>query len=313
MKNVILPALATIFLASCGGRKSHHVQGYVEGEYVYIASARAGTVTTMSVSRGSEVASGAPLFALEAGLETAELSQAQRRLSEAVANLEDTRKSKRPEEIASVEAQLQQARASLDYTEAEFARQSELIKSRAIAARDLDNARALRDRDKERVSQYEAELSVAKLGSRSDQIAAAEAAVHAQEASVAAAEWSLGQKTQTSPQAGLIFDTLYELGEWVGAGQPVIVLLPPGNIKVRAYVPEPHLASLKLGGEARVLRDGAEPVTGKIVFISPSAEFTPPVIYSRETRSKLVYLVEITFDPAIAASLHPGQPVDIEL
>jgi HlyD family secretion protein len=127
------------------------------------------------------------------------------------------------------------------------------------------------------------------------------------------AEWDLSQKAQSAPRGGLVFDTLYREGEWVAAGRPVVSLLPPQNIKVRAFVPETRVAAIRPGDPVRVTVDGVkEPFLGKVSFISPRAEFTPPVIYSLESRSKLVFMVEAIFDPDTAAKLHPGQPVDVQ-
>lgn len=304
---------AATWLVGCSPSAPDRVQGYVEGEYVYIASPKAGALETLSVARGDEVKTGQALFALEAGSETAALDEAERRLTQARATLDDLRKGKRPEEINAIEAQLQQSRSALKLSEIEFDRQQELFKTRANATRDLDMARTSRDQDRLRVTQMEADLATARLGARSDQIAAAEATVRAQEAAVARAKWDLSQKQQAAPQAGIVFDTLYRQGEWVAAGRPAVVLLPPGNIKVRAFVTEPKLAAVKLHGPIRVYLDGSTTaVTGSVSFISPEAEYTPPVIYSRETRSKLVYLVEAVFDAKAASTLHPGQPVEVE-
>jgi len=137
--------------------------------------------------------------------------------------------------------------------------------------------------------------------------------VRALEAAVAKADWDLAQKRQSAPQAGSVFDTLYRAGEWVPAGRPVISLLTPAGIKVRAFVPQTRLGAIQVGNPVRVSVDGvSEPFSGKISFISPQAEYTPPVIYSQESRTKLVFMVEVTFDPATAAKLHPGQPVDVQ-
>ena len=160
--------------------------------------------------------------------------------------------------------------------------------------------------------ELEADLKTAKLGSRADQIAAAEATVKAQEAALAKAEWDLSQKRQAAPKEGLIFDTLYREGERVPAGRPVIALLPPQNIKVRAFVQESRIGTIRFGDAAHVSVDGVgEVFTGTVNYISPKAEYTPPVIYSEESRGKLVFLVEAMFDPVTAAKLHPGQPVDV--
>ena len=182
----------------------------------------------------------------------------------------------------------------------------------ATAELDFLRARATRDQNRQRVVELEADLKTAKLGSRADQIAAAEATVKAQEAALAKAEWDLSQKRQAAPKAGLIFDTLYREGEWVPAGRPVIALLPPQNIKVRAFVQESRIGTIRFGDAAHVSVDGVgEVFTGAVNYISPKAEYTPPVIYSEESRGKLVFLVEAMFDPVTAAKLHPGQPVDV--
>jgi len=137
--------------------------------------------------------------------------------------------------------------------------------------------------------------------------------VRAQEATLVRAEWDLSQKRQSAPQAGVIFDTLFREGEWVGAGRPVVALLPPENIKIRAFVPEAQIGTIHYGDTVRVTVDGVkDPFIGKVSFISPRAEFTPPVIYSQEARSKLVFMIEVRFDPAVSKNLHPGQQVDVQ-
>jgi HlyD family secretion protein len=300
-------------LAGCSSPDPNRVQGYVEGEYVYVAAPQAGQLEALDVRRGGQVHAGDPLFALDATPERAARDEAKRRAEQALAGLEDARKCKRPTEIESIEAQLRLARAALELSERELDRQ-EQIGPRASAPQDLDRARSLRDQDRQRVAQLEADLKTARLGSREDQIAAAEANLRATEAALARAEWDLAQKRQAAPQDGMVFDTLYWPGEWVPAGRPVVALLPPQNIKVRFFVPQTRVGSLKVGQTVRVFVDGvAEPYTGKVSYISPKAEYTPPVIYSRESRAKLVFMVEAVFDPQTAVNLHPGQPVDVQL
>jgi HlyD family secretion protein len=303
-----------VVAAGCERTGDGKVQGYVEGEFVYVSSSVAGTLETLHVARGALVKADEPLFELENTPQIAVRDEAAQRLSQARASLEDLTKGKRPSEIEAVTAQLQQARAALDLAEKEFVRQEGLIRDDATTPQELDRARSTRDQARQQVAQLEAELKTAELGARSDQIAAAQANVRALEAALAKAQWDLSQTRQASPQAGLVFDTLYRPGEWVAAGRPVVALLPPANIKVRAFVPETQVGTMHAGDAVRVTVDGVpEPVLGRISFISPKAEYTPPVIYSRSSRSKLVFLVEAVFDPNVAASLHPGQPVDVEL
>ena len=291
---------------------AYRVQGYVEGEFVYVASPLAGRLDRLQVQRGAQVTQAELLFSLDSTPEKAAHEEAAQRLAQARANLEDARKGKRPTEIESIEAQLRQARAALTLSEKECARQRQTHSTGVSSSQDLDRAAAARDQDSQRVAQLEADLETARLGSRADMVLAAVALQQAQEAAVTRAQWDLDQKTQSAPVAALVFDVFYRPGEWVPAGRPVVALLPPRNIKVRAFVEEPRLASIHYGDRVRVSVDGMkEQLTGSVSFISPRSEFTPPVIFSLESRSKLVYLVEIVFDPACAVTLHPGQPVDV--
>jgi HlyD family secretion protein len=304
---------AVCILVGCGRQDLNRVQGYAEGEFVYIASPQAGQLQSLYVRRGKQVKAGDPLFALDKMPEEAARDEARRQLTQARSTLEDMKKGRRPTEIESIEAQLSQARASLRFSEIEFERNEKLAQSGARSAQDLDRARSTRDQDRQRVAQIEADLETARLGSRSDQIDAAEANVRALEAALARAEWNLSQKQQNAPQSGLVFDTLYREGEWVAANRPVVVLLPPENIKVRAFVPETMVGTIHVGETVRVTVDGLpEPLTGKVSYIFPRAEYTPPVIYSQESRSKLVFMVEMVFDPQTAVKLHPGQPLDVQ-
>jgi HlyD family secretion protein len=304
--------LVALALAACGRSSDDRVQGYVEGDFVYVASPLAGTLLTRPVERGTQVKEGDLLFTLDPQPEQAAREEAERRLAQGRAQLADTTKGRRAPEIAAIEQQLQQARTAAVLSERNYKRQEELYHSGASSSRDFDAAKAARDQDSQRVSQLEADLQTGQLGSRDDQIAAAAANVKALEAMLAKADWNLAQKRQAAPQAGLVFDTMYEPGEWVSPGRPVISLLPPAKVKVRAFVPEGRVGAVHPGDAVRVSIDGvAGPVDGRVAFISPQSEYTPPVIYSQESRGKLVFLIEIRFEPAVAAKLHPGQPVDV--
>ncbi|HSZ27671.1 MAG TPA: HlyD family efflux transporter periplasmic adaptor subunit [Chthoniobacterales bacterium] len=298
-------------LNSCHRSDDRVVQGYVEGEFVYVASPMAGALRTLFVLRGAQVQEGAPLFNLENGYEQAARDEAERKVAQAQANLDDVKTGQRPTELQTLQAQLDQARAALVLSQKEFGRQDALSKSGVASKQDWDRARSARDQDQQHITQLEATLETARLGAREQQIVAAEASLKAQMASLDAAEWSLSQKNQSSPKEGLVFDTLYREGDWVAAGKPVIVLLPPANIKVRAFVAQEKLGLIHQGDSVSVSVDGVtEAYEGRISYISPKSEFTPPVIYSQDMREKLVFLVEISFDPKVAAKLHPGQPVD---
>jgi HlyD family secretion protein len=127
-------------------------------------------------------------------------------------------------------------------------------------------------------------------------------------------QWAFQQKTIYAPVSGYVNDTFYRLGEKVIANQPVISLLAPENIKVLFYIPEKQLSTIHLGQPITFSCDGCkQKTTVKITYISSAAEYTPPIIYSRDTRYKLVYLVRADLPINIAQQFHPGQPVDITL
>lgn len=310
----VVASLAVLLAAGgCEEPSGRLVQGYVEGEFVQVAPPVSRDLETLHVRQGDTVEAGDLLFTIKSTPEETAKNQAESQLAQARALLDDATKGLRPTEIEALEAKLQEARASLALAESEMARVSRLEKTGAATEEMLDRARSDYRQRSQLVAQYTAELETGRLGDREDQIAAASAEVQARTALLARAEWDLDQTRQSAPQAGLVFDTLYRVGEFVVAGRPVVSLLPPENVKVRAFVPEPRIANVEVGETARVFLDGRpQPVVGTVTYISPKAEFTPPVIYSRESRSKLVFLVELRFDPAVAATLHPGQPVDVD-
>ncbi len=307
-------AMVLIFgLLGCKRPPSNLLQGYVEGEFVYVSSPLAGKLTKLNVQRGAQVKEGDVLFALEDVAETAARDEASHRLQQAKNTLEDSQKGKRPSEMEALQAQLKQAREVAALSEIELTRQLELTKSGAVAVDSTDQARSANVQNHKRVEQLEAELKTAGLGMREDAVAALEGDMKAREAMLTKAAWDLDQKQQRAQQAAVVNDTLYRAGELVEAGHPVVSLLPPANIKVRTFVPQTRLSTLKVGDVLKVRVDGvAEALNGKVSFIAPQAEYTPPVIYSQENRSKLVFMIELRFDDAVTAKLHPGQPVDVE-
>ncbi len=315
VRTPLLAAVLALGLPGCGQEVPAGLPGYVEAEYVRIAAPIGGNLARLAVRRGDRVAAGAPLFALENEQERAGRSEAEARVKRSEAALADLEKARRAPEIAAVRAQLAQAQAMLKDSEANYLRTQKLVAEKFIAPQQLDQVTAARDRDRARVGELEAQVAVALLPARGDAIAAARAELNAAGDVLTQAQWRLDQKAQTAPVAGLVADTLYRPGEWVAPGSPVVSLLPPGNIKVRFYVPEPQLATLKVGQQLSLRCDGcAALIAARISYIAPQAEYTPPVIYSRDNRAKLVFLVEArpeALPGGPAASLHPGLPVEV--
>jgi HlyD family secretion protein len=308
-------SLGLLLLAACGPAKERPLQGYVEGEYVRVGAPFAGTLETLSVTRGDQVAMGAPLFALEQENEVAGRKQAEQELRSAQARLENLKTGKRPPEVKTVEEQLRQAEASRELSQANFKRQEALYKSGFISSAALDDARTKLKSDEASVAQLRASVATANLpGGRPDEIRAAQADADAARQALAQADWRLSQRAIEAPQSGRVNDTYYVVGDFVPAGNPVVSLLPAANVKIRFYVPEPMLARVKIGEALNFACDSCgAAMSATVSFIADRAEFTPPVLYSRENRAKLVFLVEGRVASDVASRLNPGQPVDVTL
>jgi HlyD family secretion protein len=300
--------LAAIGIGSAVPPNTFH--GYVEGEYVRVATPLAGRLEKLLVARGDQVQAGAPLFALDLTEAQAERDRAVAARNQARANLDDLRKGKRVPELDVMIAQKQQAEAALRLSEVQLKRQETLHASGNAARERVDEARSIRDRDRARVAELTSQIEVGRLAAREDDIRAAEAAVAMAEATVTRTEQQLADMAPVAAQAALVEETYYRQGEWVQAGSPVVSLLPPDHIKIRFYVPEARLGGVAMGQPVRVRCDGcAANITARISFVAPQAEYTPPVIYSNESRAKLVYRIEARPDAVVR--LHPGQPVDV--
>jgi HlyD family secretion protein len=307
-----LLALAGLALAGCTKHTPTAYQGYFEGEFVYLASPLAGQLDQLMVQKGARVTAGTPLFALEQGSERATLREATERARQAQSRLADLRKGQRPTELAALEARVAQARTAADFSALELERNTKLHASGMIPAEDFDRVRLNHTANLSAIDETSAQLETARLGGRADVVAAAEAEAAAAQAALDRAGWAVTQKNQSAPRDGLVYDTLYRQGEFVAAAAPVVVLLPPENIKVRFFVPEAEFSTLKAGATVRVELSGRDqPLEARISYLSPRPEYTPPVLYNRENRSKLVFMVEATMAPADARDLHPGQPVEV--
>ena len=302
---------AIALLVGCEKQANNAWQGYIEGEYVMLASPYAGQLQKLHVRRGEQAAAGKPLFALEQESERAARLEAEQRLNAALARLENLRVPRRTPEIEALRAELKQAEVARELSETNLSREEGLVRSGATSRTRYDEARSAFERDKARVAEAQAQLRNAQMPvGREAERKAAESEVEASKAALAQAAWRLEQKSVAAPVSGLVHETFFVEGEWVPAGRPVAALLPPGNVKVRFYVPEAVVSTMTANRELTVLCDGCPaPIAGKVSFVSSQAEYTPPVLYSKESRAKLVFLVEVRLE---GAALRPGQPVDVK-
>ncbi|WP_421724726.1 HlyD family secretion protein [Bauldia sp.] len=311
MKALII-AGAAVALAACNG-DDDTLQGYVDGTYVYVSAETSGRVIERPVVAGGVVAVDDILFRLDTADEAEALAGAQARLAQGKAQLANLLSGQRPEELQVIVAELDEARASFDLAEEEFQRQLLLLERGVVSQAAVDSAKASRDANLAKVEAMERQLEVAQLPARMEEIEAAELNVAALEASLAQARIALERRTLRAPAGGFVEETFYEPGEMVAAGQPVVSLLPDVNKKVRFFLPEALLATVEVGDTVTVGCDNcADGLTAIVDFIATDAEYTPPVIYTRDNREKLVFRVEAR-PQSEAVTLKVGQPVDVHL
>lgn len=310
---VALAALA--LLAGCDQPQQASYPGYAEGEYVFVAAGFAGQLERLAVTRGAQVEAGGTLFVLEHAIEEAALAAARARAAGAQARIANLSGARRASEIDALRASIERANAAQKRARIVLEQDERLLASGFISERRLAESRAAAAESSAQVRETEAQLRSAlqSLG-RSAEIAGARADFEAARAEIAQAAARRDQKTGVAPAPALVQDTLFREGEWVPAGVPVVSLLPPANVKVRFFVPQAIVGSLRAGQEVQLACDGCgSPITARVNYISSQAEFTPPVIYSRESRAKLVFLIEARPAAADAPRLRPGLPVDVTL
>ena len=258
-------------LSSCEKPPDDARLGYAEGDEALISAPQPGWVTSMKVQRGQTIHRGDLLFVLDDTRETATRDQALASLAQA-------------------KASLAQETSTLAYTRTELGRQDRLAQLGAGTPTQRDLARTSFEQSQARIGQLKAEIA-------------------AMQASLGSASYALSQREVIAQTEGAVQDINFREGEYVPAATPVLSVLPPGNIFVRFFVPEGQLSRAHLGQKVRITCDGCRPVEAQISFIAAQQEFTPPVIFSNESRDKLVFKLEARAPRGL--KLHPGQPVEV--
>jgi HlyD family secretion protein len=314
LARVAIALAAAVLLAGCDNGKPPAYQGWVEADLIFVGPDETGRVETLAVREGNEVMAGAPLFDLDSELQAADVHTAAAQVAEArarLARLESAQQ--RREEVAVLEAQEKRAESAVTLSSSELERVQQLFNRGGIASQaQLDIAKANAGRDRAALDEVRRQITVARMSSREEDIAAARQSLAAAEARRAASETKLARRKVAAPVSGSVQQVYFRPGEMVMAGKPVVALLPPANLKLRFFVNEATLPKVKLGEAVDVRCDGCGgPIVAKVSFISRASEFTPPVIYSLEERNKLVFMVEARTDEP--ERLRVGQPVSVTL
>ena len=303
-----LVVIALIVLVPRLGRPET-LTGYIEGEPLYLAAPVAGTVTSMFVARGDTVTAGARLFVVDPQQVASVRDQAAAAVAAAQAQAQDVRKGQRPVELAVLDANIAAAEARARDADATLHRVSILADKGFESKAALDEARANAQAGQAAVKAARKQRDAAALGAREDQVRAADAQLNQAQAGLTGAAARVADVAPVAPSAARVEDVFFQRGEWAPANQPILSLLPDERIKVRFFVPERSLSAYRVGRTVSFGCDGcAKGLTARIAYVSPRPEFTPPVIYSREARDRLVYLIEAR----PSTRLNPGQPVDVE-
>jgi len=308
---VVLIALA--FMTFPANQKADF-PGYMEADLVLVGSEQGGRVATLDVDEGDHAKKGDPIFTLESSEQAASVAAAKAHVEEAEARLADAKAQlQRPDEIQVLQASLEQAQAMLQQASNNLDRARTLFAKGWITKAQRGDAVAQHDRNQAAVAEAERRINAAKLPGRSDMIDAAKANAEAAHHALDEDEKNLGKRQVFAQADGTVEEVYFRPGEVVNAGQAVVALLPPRNLKVRFFVAEPVRAKLQLDQSVTLTCDGCPPALhAKINFIAREAEFTPPVIFSREQRQKLVFLVEARPE-GYATALTAGQPVTVTL
>jgi HlyD family secretion protein len=305
-----LTGLIAVVIPGFGATELPRYNGYVEARYVYASPVGSGQIESISVREGDSVLEGDLLFRLKQDQQISALQAAEARVAAAEANLANLTTGARADEVDVARASLQKAQADLDLARDSAARTEKLFDQGLVpqSRRDQDNA-TLKSAEA-LVKQLEAQLKVTELPARDAQQQQAEANLTAARADAEKANWDLADRTITSPTAGRIERVYYDAGEMVAAGSPVVSILPAGALKVKFYLPEAARPDFGLGDKVGVSCDGCpDDLVATISFLASDPQFTPPVIYSRDERQRLSFLVEATLD---GVDLPPGQPVTVE-
>ena len=308
----LMSLIVAVFPSFASVQTEDAFYGYVEGEYVYVSPRQGGLITELTVVDGQQVAAGDLLYKLDSDREKQALAAAQARLAATKAILLDKTSGVRSEELKVIHEKLRNAEAERDLARLKYTRTLELLGRNIVSTSQRDRDLTALNIAEANVRRTTAELAVARLPQREAQIEAARQEMTAAEANVLQAKVALADRTVRAPESGRIERVFLRVSEFANSGAAVVSLLPPGNIKVRFFIPEPARTNIRVGDRIIINCSGcAQEYPATISYLASEVEHTPPVIFSLEERAKLVFLVEGLLDTRDV--LLPGQPIDVRL
>jgi HlyD family secretion protein len=290
------------------------VTGTIEATQVDVSVKITGRIVERLVKEGDKVARGQLLVRLDDSELAADVRRQEAALRSAQATLRDLQKGARPQEIEDARAAVSSAEATRSMTEREYQRTDQLFRQNLIAAQDVDRARQAFEVAKAQERSAREKLGLVLEGSRPDQIDAARWQVTQAESALAQAQSRLREAQVVSPIDGVVLRKNLEAGETANPGVPILTLVNPKDVWLRAYVPETEVGRLKVGDTA-TLRVDAFPnrvFTGRLIEIGSEAEYTPRNVQTKKERVNLVFRIKIQIDNPEGV-LKPGLPADADV
>ena len=307
--------IAALFVAAAwAGRQLVTDTGTIEATQVDVSVKITGRILERLVNEGDKVTRGQPLVRLDDSELAADVRRLEAGLRSAQATLRDLEKGARPQEIEDARAAVSSAEATRSMTEREFQRTDQLFKQNLIAAQDVDRARQAFDVARAQERSAREKLALLLEGSRPDQIDAARWQVSQAESALVQAQSRLREAMVVSPIDGVVLRKNLEAGETANPGVPILTLVNPRDVWLRAYVPETEVGRLKVGDAAK-LRVDAFPdrvFTGRLTEIGSEAEYTPRNVQTKKERVNLVFRIKIQIDNP-QGILKPGLPADADV
>lgn len=312
--NVFIILISVLILTGCDNKPDNMLSGYSHGEFVYLSYSGNEKIERILINKGDNVAAGQELVKIESFDAQNIFLRAEEKLSAESALLRNLESGERPEELDIIRSQIKKAQSAESQVKRQLGRYRNLYANHAISLAEWEDIRDELTQKGAQVEELINQLKARQLPARQDELSKQRSMVAAAKLERDKALWDVQQTTIVSPVNAKVFDIIYRAGERPSAGKPIISLLPPENIKVRFFIPEEKLGKFKIGSKVKLICDGcAEPIAGVINYISPEAEFTPPVIYSTKRREKLIFMAEAI--PALQQTgrMKIGQPFDVEI
>lgn len=320
-KTIVVVLIVVVALAALAGgwmwyqrqqERPLTLYGNVDIRTVNLSFRVGGRLAALNVDEGDAIRAGQTLGMIDIAPFENALLQAQANVAAAEAKYSLASAGYRDEEISQAVSAVRQAQAAYDYAQNYYQRQQGLMRSRAISANDLENARSSRDQAHATLKSAQDKLSQYRAGNRPQEIAQAKASLEQAKASLAQAQLNLHDTTLVAPSNGTVLTRAVEPGSMLNAGSTVLTLSLTRPVWVRAYIDERNLHLAQPGQTLLLYTDGRpdKPYHGKIGFVSPTAEFTPKTVETPDLRTDLVYRLRIIVTDA-DDSLRQGMPVTL--